>query len=88
MRDVDYVRDLADRRSPGLVNFVPALACHFCLDLPAAFTQPGDHLLAEPSIYSKQQTLLWEKRFSYSVASYTALPFSPIHLSAHSWHHL
>ena len=31
-----------------MVNFVPAVAYHFCLYLPAAFTQPGDHLLAEP----------------------------------------
>ena len=38
----------ARRRCPGLVNFVTALAYHFCLALPAAFTQPGDHLLAEP----------------------------------------
>ena len=36
------------RQSPGFVNFFPALAYHFCLALPAAFTQPGDHLLAEP----------------------------------------
>ena len=33
---------------PGLVNFVPAVAYHFCLALPAAFTQPGAQLLAEP----------------------------------------
>ena len=32
----------------GLVNFVPAVAYHFCPALPAAFTQPGDHLLAQP----------------------------------------
>ena len=38
----------AKRRSPVLVNFVPALAYHFCLALSAAFTQPGDHLLAKP----------------------------------------
>ena len=31
-----------------MVNFVPAFAYHFCLALPAAFTQPGNHLLAEP----------------------------------------
>ena len=31
-----------------MVNFVPALAYHFCLALLAAFTQPGDHILAEP----------------------------------------
>ena len=30
------------------MNFVTALAYHFCLALPATFTQPGDHLLAEP----------------------------------------
>ena len=30
------------------MNFVPALAYHFCLSLPAGFTQPGAHLLAEP----------------------------------------
>ena len=39
---------MAKRRSPGSVNFVPALAFHFCLALPATFTKPGDHLLAEP----------------------------------------
>ena len=27
---------------PGLVNFIPAVAYHFCLALPAEFTQPGD----------------------------------------------
>ena len=32
------------RWSPGLVNFVAVLAYYFCLALPAAFTQPGDHL--------------------------------------------
>ena len=32
----------------GLVKFVPALADHFCTNLPAAFTQPGVNLLAEP----------------------------------------
>ena len=34
----------AKRRSPGLVNFVPTVVNHFCLALPAAFTQPGVHL--------------------------------------------
>ena len=38
-------------RSPGLVNFVSAVAYHFCQALPAAFTQPGDHLLDEPCRY-------------------------------------
>ena len=30
-----------------MVNFVAAVAYHFCLAWPAAFTQPGDHLLAK-----------------------------------------
>ena len=34
--------------APGLVNFVPAVACHFCLALLAAFTQPGARILADP----------------------------------------
>ena len=33
---------------PDLVNFVTALAYYLCLALLAAFTQPGDNLLAEP----------------------------------------
>ena len=38
----------AIRRAPGLVNVVPAVADHFCLNLPAAGTQPVQSLLAEP----------------------------------------
>ena len=30
------------------MNFVAAVVYHFCLALPAAFTQPGTRLLAEP----------------------------------------
>ena len=33
--------------SLGLVNFITALDYHFCLALPAAFTKPRDHFLAE-----------------------------------------
>ena len=40
----------AKRQSTGLVKFVTALAYHFCPALPAAFWQPGDHLLTEPYI--------------------------------------
>ena len=36
--------------SPGLVNFVTAVVYHFCQALPAAFTQPGDSLFAQPCI--------------------------------------
>ena len=42
------VQGSAKRRSPGLVNFIFALAYLFCQALCASFTQPGDHLLAEP----------------------------------------
>ena len=34
--------------TPDLVNLVPALAYHFCLPLPTAFTQPGARLSSEP----------------------------------------
>ena len=50
-----------------MVKFVPAVAYHFCLSLPAAFTQPGDHLLAEsykwqPAIHQVSSILLrWLK---------------------------
>ena len=43
-----YVQGSAKRPFPGLVNFVPAVAYHFCLNLPAAFSQPGNGLLADP----------------------------------------
>ena len=33
---------------PGLVNFVPAVAYHFCLNLPKAFLQPWNGLLVVP----------------------------------------
>ena len=33
--------------APGLVNFVPAVSYHFCLNLPAAFTQPGTSTLTD-----------------------------------------
>ena len=35
----DYV--IKGTSAPGLVNFVIAVAYHFCPSLPAAFTQPG-----------------------------------------------
>jgi len=36
---------------PGFVNFVPAVACHFCLNLPVRFLQPGNHFVAHPCKY-------------------------------------
>ena len=38
------------RPFPGLVNFFPAVAYHFCLNLPAAFSQPWNSLIVEPCI--------------------------------------
>ena len=47
-----FVRDTlqgpAKRLRPGLVKFVSAVAYKSCLNLPAAFTQPGRSLLADP----------------------------------------
>ena len=42
------IHGFTHRRALDLVNFVPALAYHFCLNLPAAFTQPGARLMVEP----------------------------------------
>ena len=59
--DVD-IQGSAKRWSPGLVSFVPALAYHFCLALPAAFTQPGACLLAEPCRGDKKGSLRVARR--------------------------
>ena len=37
----------AEVRAPGLVNFITAVAYHFCQSLPEAFTQPGVSTSAE-----------------------------------------
>ena len=42
------IQGSAKGRAPGFMNFVGAVAYHFCLAFPAAFKQPGTHLLAEP----------------------------------------
>ena len=34
-------------RAPGFVNFITAVAYHFCPSLPAAITQPGASTLAD-----------------------------------------
>ena len=40
----------------GLVNFIPAVAYHFCLSLPAAFMQPGASTSADlRTAYSQAQ---------------------------------
>ena len=40
------VQRLAKVGAPGLVNFITAVAYHFCPSLPTAFTQPGASTLA------------------------------------------
>ena len=48
MQSMKVVQGSAKRHAQGLVNFISAVAFHFCLALPAVFTQPRAHLLAEP----------------------------------------
>ena len=48
-----HLQRSAKRLWPSIVNFVPAVAKHFCLSLPAALTQPGRSLLAVPCILNK-----------------------------------
>ena len=57
---LSYLQGSAKRCSPGLVNFVTALACHLCRTLLTAFTQPEDYLIAEPCTctYLVNNTLL------------------------------
>ena len=42
-----YVQISAKVGARGLKNFIPAVAYHFCLNLLAAFTQPGVPTLAD-----------------------------------------
>ena len=49
------------RRSPGLVNSFAAVAYHFCLALPVAFTQPRYHLLNEPCTEIGKKAWLFAK---------------------------
>ena len=43
-----YVQGITKRLWPGLVNFVAALAYHFCLNLLVAFTKPDQSTLVVP----------------------------------------
>ena len=51
------------RPFPGLVNFVPALAYHLCLNLPAAFSQPGNGLIVKPCINKYSYNLFSPETF-------------------------
>ena len=46
----ESIQGSAKSKAPCLVNFVPAVAYHICLSLPAALSQPGRSLLADPCI--------------------------------------
>ena len=45
-----YIQGSPKECFPGLVNFVTAVAYHFCLNLPRAFSQPGKHSFGDPCI--------------------------------------
>ena len=47
------------RWAQGLVNFVPAVADHFCLNLPEAFSEPRARLILEPRIEGKISRMKW-----------------------------
>ena len=49
-----YLQDSTIRPFPGLVNFVPAFAYHFCLGLPATLPEPGNGLI------ERHVTYVWE----------------------------
>ena len=53
------IQDLAKLPFPGLQNFVTALAYHFCLNLPAAFSQPGNGLIEIPCTGSSVWSATW-----------------------------
>ena len=66
----------AKRWSPGLVNFVTALACHLCRTLLTAFTQPEDYLIAEPCTctYLVNNTLLLCTDWFYGAFIHSSFP--------------
>ena len=54
-----FIQRSAIVNAPGFVNCVPAVAYHFCLNLPAAFTQPGASALADLCIWCFLIFYLW-----------------------------
>ena len=55
-----YVQGSSIKRAPGWVNFVPAVAYHFCLNLPAPFSQPGARLILEPCTVNNNFERAWQ----------------------------
>ena len=72
-----FVQSSAKRWVPGLVNFVPAVAYHFGLNLPAAFTQAVTHLLAEH--------LEWAARLRKGSRPLICVPERPLPYQFRSW---
>ena len=74
------IKSSAKRWSPGLMNFVPAVVYHFCLALPAAFTQPGDHPLPDPCTLSGrlQGTFAWNGEGEKFMESISGRPLTGI----------
>ena len=65
----------------GLVKFHSALAYLLCLALPAAFTQPGDHLFADPCTSSALWPIplsVWTYFMDGPFRNEPALPIRPI----------
>ena len=54
-----HVQGSAKRLLPGMVNFVPVLAYHFCLSLPAALMQPN---ATWPKPFSPNPVLIYNPR--------------------------
>ena len=42
------LQEWAKEWAPGWVNFTPAVAYHFCLNLAVQFSKPGAHFLVQP----------------------------------------
>ena len=79
-RRSDELQDSAKRQVPGLVNFVPALAYHSCLAMPAAFTQPGNHLLAEPCTAHRDEICVFLRDVNESLSERALLLSSGVHI--------
>ena len=56
------IQGSANPRTPGLVNFVTAVAYHFCLSLPKTFSQPGVRGLADPCTWA-----MWKDSWRISI---------------------
>ena len=49
------LQGISMRPFSGLVNFVPAVAYHVCLNLPSPFSQPGNGLIEIPCTFSQMK---------------------------------